>query len=327
VRARLAMRIESLRSKVRRRLTRRRQPVVPAVALRDLADVPPVALPELVDLSVSKVLALDDFGRLAAWIDLAFPGARAGRPDFPRGREYRKHWEVAMALHALAREGHLRPDAEILGIAAGNEPTAFVLTNFVRRVFATDLYLAEGWGESASPVMLADPGRHHTGPWHPGRLVVQHMDALDLRYDDASFDATFSSGSIEHFGGHEQVRVAMQEAFRVLKPGGLCSVSTEFRLRGPGPGLPGVLMFSADELRDHVIGSAPWELVGELEIPSGDLPVVPYADALVDGRRHARRHGAVDFDRLEWSVYPHVALEHDGRVWTSCHLSLRKPTG
>jgi SAM-dependent methyltransferase len=324
MKARALMRLESLRSKAMRVLHRRRQPLVPAVALRDLPPVAALVLPDLADLPLSKVLALDDFPRLAAWIELAFPG-RGTQPGFPVGWEYRKHWEVAMALHALAAEGHLHPAAEILGIAAGNEPTAFVLTNVARRVFATDLYLSEGWGESASPEMLADPGRHHSGPWHPGRLVVQHMNALDLRYEAESFDATFSSGSIEHFGGHEEVRVAMREAWRVLKPGGLCSVSTEFRLRGRPPGLPGVLMFSADELADCVVGSAPWELLGDLRAPTSYADPVPYAEALLDVRRHARRHGSMDFDHMEWSVYPHAVLEHDGQVWTSCHLSLRKP--
>ena len=51
---------------------------------------------------------------------------------------------------AAAGEEVHRPDAEVLGVGAGNEPTVFWLTNHVRRVFATDLYLAEGWEESAS---------------------------------------------------------------------------------------------------------------------------------------------------------------------------------
>src|SRR5438105_1943003 len=85
--------------------------------------------------------------------------------DFPAGREYRKHWEVAMAVRTFADHGVLRPDAEVLGVAAGNEPTVFWLTNHVRRVFATDLYLQEGaWGESANASMLVAPDRHWPAP-------------------------------------------------------------------------------------------------------------------------------------------------------------------
>jgi hypothetical protein len=62
-------------------------------------------------------------------------------PGFPRGRAYRKHWEVAMAVRAIRDAGLLHDRAEVLGVGAGNEPTIFWLTTKVRRVFATDLYL------------------------------------------------------------------------------------------------------------------------------------------------------------------------------------------
>ena len=144
------------------------------------------------------------------------------------------------------RASGLRP---ISALAVDNEPTVFWLTNHVRRVFATDQYLAGGWEESASQRMLTEPGSAWEGPWNPRRLVVQHMDALDLRYEDDSFDAVFSSSSIEHFGTHEDVARSIREAHRVLKPGGVLTVSTELRLDGPGPGLPGILLFSPDILR------------------------------------------------------------------------------
>ena len=79
------------------------------------------------------------------WIDLVAPFGRSTYgPTFPAGVEYRKHWETAQSVRALAMTGALHDRAEILGIGAGNEPTLFVLTNHVRRVFGTDLYLAEG---------------------------------------------------------------------------------------------------------------------------------------------------------------------------------------
>src|SRR5687767_8234170 len=93
-------------------------------------------------------------------------------PDFPRGREYRKYWEVAMAVRALADFGALHERAEILGVAAGNEPTLFWLTNEAARIFATDLYLDPGpWAESAEASMLIEPGQHWPGTWNPRRLV------------------------------------------------------------------------------------------------------------------------------------------------------------
>ena len=52
-------------------------------------------------------------------------------PEFPSGVEYRKHWEVGMAVRTLADLGLLHDRAQVLGIGAGNEPTIFWLTNKV----------------------------------------------------------------------------------------------------------------------------------------------------------------------------------------------------
>jgi ubiquinone/menaquinone biosynthesis C-methylase UbiE len=124
-----------------------------------------------------------------------------------RAAPERKQWEVAMAFRSLRDHGALGPDAEVLGVGAGIEPTVFFLTGHVGRVFATDLYLEAGdWDRSAKAGMLAEPRQF----WPPAtldlqRLVVQHMNALDLRYDDNSFDGVFSSSSIEHFGDLDDV--------------------------------------------------------------------------------------------------------------------------
>jgi SAM-dependent methyltransferase len=253
------------------------------------------------------------------WADV-LPSGSGWRTDLAD----RKAWEVAMAVRTLDQWGALRDDAEILGIGAGAEPTLFELTNRVRRVFATDLYLNPGdWSHTAHTTMLAEPERYWTGSWNPRRLVVQHMNALDLRYEDASFAGIFSSSSLEHFGTHDDVRQAMREMHRVLEPGGICSISTEFRVAGPGPGMPGILMFDEQEVADVIVGSAEWELVDgavDVEPSPQTLSVVASFEQAADDVREQR--GA-------WSVYPHLVLDHqDGpRTWTSIHIALRKPGG
>lgn len=293
----------------------------------------PDALPD-VDLDAVPLRAAclpEDFRALEHWMRHVFPwGPRVHGRRFPRGAEYRKHWEVVQAARTLAHEGVLRPDAEVLGVGAGTEPTVFWLTNHVRRVFATDLYLSGGWEESASQRMLTEPGSAWEGPWNPRRLVVQHMDALDLRYEDASFDAVFSSSSIEHFGTHDDVARSIREAHRVLKPGGVLTVSTELRVMGPGPGLPDILMFDRDELRACVTDAAPWEPIGPERTTLQDPTLaVDFASAAADVQAHVAEHGEIRWARLRWSTYPQVALRHlhfdDERVWTSVHLALRKP--
>jgi SAM-dependent methyltransferase len=251
-------------------------------------------------------------------------------PDYPEGVEYRKHWEVAMAVRALDAGGARRLDAELLGVGAGGEPTVFFLTNHVRRVFASDLYLGAGeWAEQAPPLMLTDPARlwPRTAPWKPRRLVVQHMDALDLHYDDGSFDGVFSSSSLEHFGGPDEIQQAVREMARVLKPGGVLALSTEFRLAGDGPGLPGIRMFTEGEVRDWLIAAAAWDTLGPLDLSLSDetrAAVVPFSGASADVTRHTQEHGALFFHKLDWSRYPHIVLQEGDFVWTSIHLALRK---
>lgn len=311
-------------------------------------------------LPLNKACNVEDFAdpELAGIIREVFPHdvGRFGA-DFPRGREYRKHWEVAMTVRTLRVTGVLRRDAEVLGVGAGNEPTVFFLTNHVRRVFASDLYLSPGWEGSASSRMMTDPGRYWPGRWDPRRLVVQHLDALHLHHPDESLDAVFSSSSLEHFGDLAAVRRSLREMWRVLRPWGLLTLSTEHRVSGPGPGLPGTLMFDAAELA-ALIDAGGWEPLDALDLavsPATHRGLVPFAEATEDLRRHViSNDGDLLFHDLDWSRYPHILLEHEisdtpgfgvgrrvssnlrslGRhlgippskrlVWTSVHLALRK---
>ena len=124
-------------------------------------------------LAHCKVLALEDFAdpRVRELVRAVFsPEIERCGPQFPDGCEYRKHWEVAMAVTVSRGAGASARDAEVLGVGAGNEPTIFRLTNDVRRVFATDLYLTDaGWDDSANATMLTEPERHWPAdtPWNP----------------------------------------------------------------------------------------------------------------------------------------------------------------
>jgi SAM-dependent methyltransferase len=240
-------------------------------------------------------------------------------PEFPRGREYRKYWEVAMTALAFARHGALRDDATVLGVGAGHEATIYWLTRKVAKVVATDLYEAEdAWSETDSgAAMLTDPGRYWDREWNPERLEVRHMDALALEFEDESFDAVFSSSSIEHFGEFTQVRRAVEEIFRVLRPGGVAALSTEFRLEGPEIGWPWLLRFDEPELRSLLLDGLWWDPTGPLDLRISDEAVakaVPFADAIDDV--HAGKRG--------WSTYPHVVLRDGDYLWTSVHLALVK---
>lgn len=282
-------------------------------------------------LPFTKLAELEDFSdpefRGLLRTIYAHDVARFGEA-YPTGAEVRKAWEVGLAVRTLTALGAVRPDADILGVGAGNEPTNFYLTNHVRRVFATDLYLGQDWQQSANPGMLTDPGRYWPAPWQPRRLVVQHMDGRELLHPDGSFDGIFSSGSIEHFGGPGDVRRSSREMFRVLKPGGVLSISTEFRLAGPPPGLPGILMFDEADLRELIVGAAGWEVAGSLTPRVSEATwdtVQDFDDLAADVRAHVAEHGAIYYHRFRFRKYPVLLLRHGERVWGSVHLALRKP--
>ena len=95
--------------------------------------------------------------------------------------------------------------------------------------------------------MLTDPERTG-GQLGPGPARRRAHGRARARLADASFDGIFSSSSIEHFGGPATC-AALKEMHRVLRPGGVLSISTEFRIEGPSPAGPGCLMFDEAELR------------------------------------------------------------------------------
>jgi len=294
------------------------------------------------------------YAKLCELADFSDPGLRelirdmAGvgpdRPDYPDGEEHRKPWEVAMSARSLRDFGALRPDAEILGVGAGTEATIFWLTRHVKRVFATDLYLTDdSWSELDSGAgMLHAPERETTLDWNPQRLVVQHMNALELSFEDDSFDGIFSSGSIEHFGGLDEIHRSVEEMYRVLRPGGVVALATEFRLGGPSPGLPGTALFDEGELRRVLLDGLDWELPSPLDLSISDETMAAPVDfdSLVEismakpsvwmklkdalGRDVNVKPTAI---RHLPTPYPHIVLSKDEFLWTSVFVTLIKPQG
>lgn len=293
---------------------------------------PSVAAPEAGPLPYSKALDLADFRHpdLVRWIREVYAHElRRFGPRFPEGFEDRKQWEVTMIIRALADFGAIRPDAELIGIGAGNDPTSFYLTNHVRRVHATDLYLpgdVKEWAE-ADESMMRDPGVNWPFAWRPRRLVVQHMDGRDLRYEENSFDGAYSAGSIEHFGTLDEIRRAAAEIHRVLKPGGILALTTEFRVEGPGHGSPGLIFFTPELIREYLVGSASWDLVdpADFAVSEATRRATVSQDSAVEAfQAHVRRHGRLLYHRYRQVAYPIVTMVGAGYAWTSCCLVLRK---
>jgi SAM-dependent methyltransferase len=285
-------------------------------------------------LGYNKVCEYEDFAdpELADTIrDVFKHEVKNFTSEFPKGAEYRKYWEIAMSIRALRNFGALRPDALMLGVGAGTEATIFYLTNQVQQVYATDLYLVSGsWQPSAPWFMLVSPDRFAPYGYRRDHLIVQHMDGRCLQYPDNTFDGIFSSGSIEHFGSWDSIAAASYEMGRVLKPGGIMTISTEYRIDGPvgGDGWDGARFFSRENLMRYIVQASGLEPVDEFS-SSISAPTLasakslryyrPDTDAAVAKQGKYPRVG-----EIVWSHYPHLVLTHEGYTYGSVHLTLRK---
>lgn len=290
--------------------------------------------PRAAPLAYSKVCELEDFAhpQLRQVIrDVCEHKLRAFGDSFPAGYEYRKDWEVAMAVRTLADHGVLRPDARVLGVAAGTEDTVFYLTRHVAEVVAIDRYRDPGnWEETAPPMMLVNPGRLAPYGFRRDHLIVQHMDARILDFPDESFDGIFSSGSIEHFGDLETIAASAYEMGRVLKPGGVLTLSTEFLISpaGSGSSLPGTYLFSSGELLQYIVGASGLQPIDDFDASVSHWTLGTSRNitaAVLDRAAHrsAQPEGTRGPDWAYWDM-PHIVMEWSGMRFTSVHLALRR---
>jgi SAM-dependent methyltransferase len=249
--------------------------------------------------------------------------------DFPAGREDRRYWQAALTARTFADHGVLAPRSEVLGVGAGNEPVVFWLTNKVRRVFATDLYLREGSRAHAHcGSMPAEPGRHWPGSWNHRRLVVQHMSPRDLSYSDESFDGVLAPHALDACRSPDEVERTLEEMYRVLRPGGVLSLIVGLRLEGSGTETAGRRLFGESEVRDGIVGALDWVPLGGLDLAVSEATRAteqPAEAVEAQLREHLARHGQVLPHELTWGRYPHLAIRDGDTLSVPAHLALRKP--
>jgi SAM-dependent methyltransferase len=269
---------------------------------------------------LNKVCEIEDFrnpGLLAVVRELE-PEHVQNHPDYPAKFEHRKAWEFAQLMNGAARLGAVTGESLVFSIAAGHERPVFAFTNQARMVFATDIYGAgEFSGRESASSMLLNPDDFAPFPYNRNRLVVQYMDALDLRHEDSTFDLVFCLSSIEHFGGFDGARRALQEMHRVCKQGGIVMLTTECVVNGaPAPPLPDLELFSP-KLLDLLVKSVP-----------GLTPIEPIQYCISE----ATRNTVLSFDQVVCDlqqgriVYPHIVLEIGGCHFTSVSVFFRKST-
>jgi glycosyltransferase involved in cell wall biosynthesis/SAM-dependent methyltransferase len=254
------------------------------------------------DLGFNKLCDVEDFdlpALRAALRQLGYGESGAGT----RG------WAMAMSLRAADRFGVLDRERRILSLGHAGSALGFRLTRTVGEVTMAGPWLEAG-ASPASRAMLVDPGLVAPVAFDRRRLVVHHADLRALPFPDAAFDAVFSCRAVDGFRAGD-VAVALCEAARVVRPGGLVTFSVRVRLRGPeaSPAIP--------------LARGLWDAVAATGLSPVDPVVAEVSGATMTGRRHLS--GAFGGTRPDGEERP---LAVDCGALVGClHLALRRPGG
>jgi len=128
------------------------------------------------------------------------------------------------------------------------------------------------------------------------------MDGRRLAFNEATFDVVYSLSSIEHFAGLDGAKTALDEMTRVLKPGGLVVLATEYVIAGP----------------PHEETFQPADMKALLDRPGLRL-VQPIDDRVYDRYEYM----AVDLYKNPHQT-PHMVVRFNDTVFTTVMAFLRK---
>lgn len=153
------------------------------------------------------------------------------------GQIHRKDWEWTLGIIAMKRFGKLNKNSTAIGIGAGKELILFYLANHLGHLYATDLYSTKEWENFAPADFPENPSKYSPFPYNQSALTALRMDGTRLEFPSDSFDIVFSFSSIEHFGGenYSGALKSLKEMERVLKPGGIAIVATEYIINNKKP--------------------------------------------------------------------------------------------
>ena len=235
------------------------------------------------------------------WLDLL---RSLGLSDEKRAM-HRKPYEFTQLLYGCRRLGVLTPEARVLSVGAGHEQVLYWLANHAGQVVATDLY-AGVWqdvqGREGDPTVIWRPEDYAPFPYRRERLMFLPMDGRRLAFPDGAFDIAYSLSSIEHFGIMEGAVATMAEMGRVLRPGGILAIATEYVLHGP----------------PHEETFQPGQFATLIAVPGLEL-VQPF-DARVYDRYEYR---AIDLYKNPYQA-PHMVVRFEDTVFTTAMVFLRK---
>jgi SAM-dependent methyltransferase len=219
---------------------------------------------------------------------------------------HRKGWEWTHCLFGLSELGFITPTTKALGIGAGREPVIFWLADRIQQVVATDLYGNEEWstnlGAEAPHDILGDSQKYCPRAFRKSNVRFENVNGTKLPYPDSCFDFCWSLSSIEHFGGHDAAKKAVQEMGRVTRRGGVICIATEFLLL---PEYSHPEFFTKAQIIEYLIQAS-----SDLELVDGmtwDLPPTEYlVDQIVFGEpgwHRRRRHVVLNDGNVQWTSF------------------------
>ena len=146
---------------------------------------------------------------------------------------HRKAFEWVQTIYGANLLKKMNSHSVVLGVGTGHEPIVYWMAKHCKKVYATDLFRGEwvhGGATEGDPSVLKKPEKYQPFEYPRERLTFLPMDGCHLAFKDSFFDLAFSLSSIEHFGGKDLSALAVREMERVLKPGGLAIIATEYIL-------------------------------------------------------------------------------------------------
>lgn len=230
-----------------------------------------------------------------------------------------------MRLKAFDDFGVTRPGALICGVGAGAGPTTFALADSGCIVFPTDRYLEVTPRSDVAPAsMMVRPSQYTRRPFARGSVVPVHSDPRALGLPSNFFDGVFATAEVGRLGSLNALAAAVEEICRVLKPGGVATLTAEFLLEGPN---------GADGFDDSVLLLTPDLIQRYVVTPSG-MEVIDPPTFEISSRTYDSRAVLQDFNSTvghgrtleqKKNVYPNLVIFHDGFLFCPIHLTLRKP--
>jgi SAM-dependent methyltransferase/tetratricopeptide (TPR) repeat protein len=171
------------------------------------------------------------------------------------GGKDRKAWEFIHVYIGLKALGLLNQDTRALGLGVGHECLIYAFTNSCKEVIATDLYESQDW--STASMAVNDVYERNPFPYQRDRLLVKHMDMTQIEFPDNSFDFIWSCCAIEHVNNFRDLHRVYQEIHRVLKPGGIAALTTEFNSTDRPSYEPNLLFTDASWIEAWLTGNNP----------------------------------------------------------------------